>query len=414
MSIKFNHEALWLLGINCHQAPISLIEQYFCDSEGLQEKAKAMAAMGLHGFIIATCDRVEIILQEDDLQAAHQFAYQLLGVTAHDQPYFYHYQSIEALTHLLRTASALDSRMIGETQILGQLKAQFTIFADEGCIDKDLQAMLQFILQESAIIRHETGLGSGIVSVGNHAVAKFKDLFGDDANIQGLIIGLSEAGETIATRIESHLNCRKHNPFHLTTPSRRGKKIAGLRARPFWDYDDLAAKLANYDVIITAHGAGEYLLDKALLAMILKKRKQKFMLIFDHSDPPDMNPDIQQLDEIYYYNIDALRQDSNHALQMRAALAKKAETMVEASIYKQITQLDSQLYLDDLAHMQAYFESARMAILNNRKGLDADHATKLLLNRLLHLPFSRLKQIAMTGDQEKLTQYSTMLRDLFK
>lgn len=408
---------LQLFGISCNSAPVAICESYYSDHLELEKWLSALKAFLKNapetggetgGFIISTCDRTEIYIYGNAAIDGKLFFKTHPSHRAEDQKFFYHKQGSDAIEHWLKIASGLDSRMIGESQITGQMKEQIARAQQIELWSKPLEHIHQFILHHSAKIRTQTGIGEGVVSLTNAALALTRDMFGDIRGLSGLIIGLSETAESIATRCEQAGALK----FHLTAKSRRAKRIAGLRDRHYIEFDPLAGMLSSYDIIVSAHGTGEILISKPQIEHALKKRAQRPILLLDGGEPHDFDPAIKQLSEAYYFNLEQLKTSTNHARSIREDAAKNAHLMVTAALQEiddHAANADLVFYINGLKDK---FEQARQEVLKINPSDDAAIATQLLVNKLLHLPIKALKQTATQTDRQALTQIITDLYQL--
>lgn len=427
----FNLNDFHVIGINSASAPIAVLEGYYIEENELKAHAKSLSqfiiksepSKEIGGFILSTCDRTDIFLiTENDnlLEFANQFFEHSTGYSTSHQPYFYHHQGESALRHILRVASALDSRMVGETQIMGQLKDQLQIFEALELIPPTLKRMMQFIYQSSAKIRHDTGLGSGVVSLTNAALGLTKDLFGRINELNGIIIGLGESGEAIANRFEQAGMGR----LALTGPARRTQRFAAMRERRFIPFHAITDSLSDCDLLISAHGGGEYLIYRNQIEQAIALRHNRPILLIDGGIPSDFDPAIAKLEEAYLYQHEDLLRLTQSGLNTRQESAIAGEILVEAAINEFLNESDQAKVTDAINSLRSHFEQVRDEVLTSRPGLDSAAATRLMMNKLLHLPIDALKKAAIppknegeTDNQdnhEGLESLKQALRTLFK
>ena len=401
-----DHHNLHIVGVSCHSAPVAVCEGYYLDETALIEWGdllKPHCKASEEGFfVLSTCDRTEIFYLASPESSLHDQIAPLFrsneGYDSAHESYLYHKHAEDALLHWLRITSALDSRMVGETQIVGQIKDQFALFEAIQLIPPAMIRLQQFIHAESSHIRNETQLGQGIVSLTNAALAIARDIFGTLGDCRGLIIGLGEAAEAIATRLEQADMPR----LALTGPSRRTKRIAALRDRRFFPFERHTHFL-DQDVIISAHGTGEILLTEPDLIQALKQRNQRPILLFDGGEPNDFDPTLKRLDEIFYYPTAELYEQTERAMQARQAIAQQAEAMAEQAVadYCQ-SQLPPEV-IDTITGLKSVFEQMRQEVLATKKGANPNDITRLLSNRLLHLPIDALKKVQAKEQQQLIT-----------
>lgn len=417
---------LMVVGVNSQYHSASLVEQAYCEEakqpNWLSQLAKLKEATTLAGdkadfdgggILLVTCDRVEFILwgngdgKDGYLTEAQKLASKLisenLGLEAHDPPLNESWLSLEgeaAMRHCLRVACALESRVMGESQILGQFKAAIQAARQHGLISRGFETCLQAILATAKRVRRETKLGEGHISLTNQAMAWRQRLFGGDGSLRGLILGLGEMGEIMAIALERGLSQR----FDLTGPLPRTKRVAAERNRHYAPYNpaDLARLFAGYDVIICAHGMGMKLLTRPLTDEALHIRFRRPMLVFDMALPTDSDTAIAQLDNLFRLELSQLQNDEQAARESRQQAESQATSIIneELAEYQAAHALEQAGMFTLIQHLRHYAERERQSLLESHPQLAADKFSRLLINRLLHHPSLALKLLTSPSDQE--------------
>lgn len=394
----------YIVGLSHVRAPAQLREAVYID-EAAQSDFLALARdKGLDpALVIATCDRVEflglsgapeeaILLAEDLLARRGKVERDVFARLSH------RLVDEDAVRHLFRIACALDSLMVGESQILGQLKdAASRLPSAEGSASA-LDALLRQAFQIAKRVRHATRIGEGAVSVAAAAVKVAERLHGRAADMRGLTIGL---GETGALLTDQFLRAGMKR-MELTAQARRTEREAAKRGVPFVPFNHLQEALGHADVVVTAAGTGRALIETDMIERALTTRRRKPILFLDCGIPADIDPSVDSLEEAFLYTIEDVEKLAEKGQLDRKAEAKEAEAMVAAAVAdwrRQRAELDG---VPGLIALREHFDQLRQEVLDRHPNADAAEATRLLANRLLHEPSEALRAIANEGDAADL------------
>ena len=394
-------EKFGITGISRQSASAGLVEQFYIEQDALVDVLTSLTSSENRGglaeaVLLSTCDRTDVFYASTESAAAQavpdRIKSRLAGQAAIPVPdippdAFYQKQGAEAVRHLLRVACALDSKVVGESQILGQFKAACSIAREAGLIGPVISPLIDSANRLARKVRSDTHIGSGALSIASAASRLSKDLFSTMRQRPGLIIGLGEIGEIIADYLEQSGIAR----FDLTGPARRTEREAAFRGRRYRPFDSIQDYLSDCDIVIMAHGAGSYLLDRPMMEAVLRARRRRLMLLFDCGMPTDCAPETRKVDDLYLYTYDDLVKMTEETQSQRSAAAQKAESMVEAHLASmEQTALDT-TDLEPALALRARFEAERADILDQHPTADASKATRLLINRLLHAPTLALR-----------------------
>ena len=394
-------EKFGITGISRQSASAGLVEQFYIEQDALVDVLTSLTSSENRGglaeaVLLSTCDRTDVFYACTDSAAAQalpeRIKSRLAGQAAIPVPdippdAFYQKQGAEAVRHLLRVACALDSKVVGESQILGQFKAACSIAREAGLIGSVISPLIDSANRLARKVRSDTHIGSGALSIASAASRLSKDLFSTMRQRPGLIIGLGEIGEIIADYLEQSGIAR----FDLTGPARRTQREAAFRGRRYRPFDSIQDYLSDCDIVIMAHGAGSYLLERSRMEAVLRARRRRLMLLFDCGMPTDCAPETRKVDDLYLYTYDDLVKMTEETQSQRSAAAQKAESMVEAHLASmEQTALDT-TDLEPALALRARFEAERADILDQHPTADASKATRLLINRLLHTPTLALR-----------------------
>lgn len=399
------------LGINHTTAPVDIREQVSFNPEacgaalrGLSDQAGINSAA-----ILSTCNRTELYCElNQDLDQAidwlHEYHQLSPGTLA---PYLYHHQNDEAVRHLLRVATGLDSMVLGEPQILGQMKQAYQLARDAQTLATPLDKLFQHTFSVAKKIRTETAIGSSAVSVAYAAVHMSKQIFSD---LEGLTVLLIGAGETIELAAR-HLHGQGVSRIIIAN---RTLSRAQLLASQFDAYaielDRLPEHLHEADMVISSTGANEPVLTYSTMKTALKKRRHKPVFMVDIAVPRDIDAKISKLSDVYLYTVDDLQTVIQAGLKSRQAAAAEAETMIELQVNHYMDWLRS---LDAVAAIRQYREQAQVIrdevlekasqMLQNQEPEAAlEFLANTLTNKLLHTPSKKLREAAASGRRDIL------------
>ncbi len=403
-------ERLVVIGINQRTASLALREQLFAEEADQSQILDELAGSGIEeALVVSTCERLDIIASEQQLDGvggACGAVPRLRDIMARrvggdprilDEEGYFH-QGRAALRHVFAVTSSLDSQMVGEPQILGQVKASHRLAVEQGMSGPLLESVMQAAFGTAKRVRSETPVAQQPVSLIASALQAARDLHGDLGRCGGLLIGLGEMGELLAVEF------RAAGLADLTImhSSNRRAEIAshrfGCHNRP-WDQLDLALDAA--DVVITAEGGGRYSLEPAMIESALRKRRKKPIFVVDASEPGDVAPAVGEMDGVYVYNLDDLER-----LALAGKVSRETATMAAWKILGEELLRFERRWAERaagpaVADLRRHFEVVREQVLGEGK-LDAETATRLLINRLLHEPSKALRETAASepsGDE---------------
>ncbi|MFU8797805.1 MAG: glutamyl-tRNA reductase, partial [Gammaproteobacteria bacterium] len=312
-------------GINHQTASVAIRERIAFLPEFMEEPLRALVGQGLahEAAILSTCNRTEIYCaaaQPTDIT-------HWLGKTHPEiTPYLYLHQDQAAVRHMLRVASGLDSQILGEPQILGQMKQAFSIAQAAGTLGSKLQRLFQHVFAVTKTVRTDTRIGANPVSIAFAAVNLAKRIFTDLAQTHVLLIG---AGNTIDL-VMQHLS--SHGVRNFTIANRtfvRAEKLAQKYTGKAIVLKNISAALAHADIVITATASALPLLGKGMVETSLKERKHRPLLMVDLSVPRNIECEIEKLSDVYLYTIDDLKGLIQENLNTRREAAEHAEKIID-------------------------------------------------------------------------------------
>lgn len=412
---------LTVLGINHRTAPVEIRGQVTFSPDQLDQALGELCALeGIYeAAILSTCNRTELYCARED-DAPERLGDWLCRYHKIDsatlQPHIYSYSQEDAVRHVLRVAAGLDSMILGEPQILGQMKSSYQQALAFGSIDTLFNRLYQHTFSVAKQIRTDTAIGASPVSVAFAAVSLARQIFGNLSSRTALLLG---AGETIELTAR-HLHERGIDK--LIVANRTVSRAHELAAQ-FDGYgiglDEIPAHLAEADLVISSTGSQQPLIDKAMAEIALERRKRRPMLMVDIAVPADINPDVAELDDIYLYTIDDLMRVIDDNLRSRKQAAEQAEEMIDTQVERFMAWTRS---LDAVPTLRAYRDHAEAMgateLDKARRQLDngvpatavVESLTRNLVRKLTHDPSVNLRTALADGDTTLLEAVRTLFR----
>src|SRR5215208_3009717 len=328
---------LLLVGISHRTAPVELRERVDFQARGVEGALRALASRGSarEAVVVSTCNRAELYVACDEAAATRQdllhFVSDFNGVAPADvMPHTYEVVDLDVARHLFRVAAGLDSLVVGEPQILGQVKDAHSAASDAHTVGPVLNRLFHASFAVGKRVRTETGLGSGAVSISYAAVALARKIFGELSGRTVAVIGAGEMGKLTA------LHMKSHDVRHITIVSRTmahaartAEAIGGATAAP---WDELDTVLSASDIIITATGAASPILTKAHIESVMRPRRNRPLFIIDIAMPRDVEPAAGEIEQVFLYNIDDLQATVQENLARRASEVLRAEAIVSEEV----------------------------------------------------------------------------------
>jgi glutamyl-tRNA reductase len=398
--------SLLVCGINHHTAPVAIREQVAFPPEGIKETLQELLSVGAvnEAMILATCNRMEIIYTAGaDNTLFAQWLSNHPRIAASLQPYWYFHQDQQAVLHVMRVASGVDSMVLGEPQILGQMKQAYRLACETGAIGQRLQRLFQTVFAVSKRVRTDTKIGKNPLSMGYAVVVLARRIFSDLSQRCVLLIGAGEIIELTAMHLYSQ------GVKRIIVASRSLAKAEKLAKRFFGHWismADIPVYLREADIVVTATASDLPILGKGMVEKAIKMRKHRPVFMVDLAVPRDIEPEVGKLEDIYLYNIDDLESLIKDNRQCRAAAAEQAEAIIElqaAHFMRELQALDANTaicaYREKLQQLQEHELTKAMQKL--AQGMEPGQVlTKLarnLTNKIMHNPCAELRKVAFDG-----------------
>ncbi len=408
-----------LIGINHKTAPIELRERVAISREDLPEATRALAAVPgvTECMIVSTCNRVEILAvleQQAEVDQPHadlaNFLQRHFGLDpALLAPHLYEHRDQEAVSHLFRVAASLDSMVVGEPQILGQVKEAFAVARAAGTVGGQLEHLLQSAFAAAKKVRSETEIGSNSVSIASVAVELARKIFG---SLQGRTVFLVGAGK-MSELAARHLVQQGAGAILVTN---RTQERARLMAETFQGrvipFEQIYEAASQADIVISSTGAPHPIFRHEHGQAFLHRRRNRPMFFIDIAVPRDVDPAMNKLEGIFVYDIDDLQQVAASHMAERSREASDAESLVATEVERfherqrtvnvapAIVALQRQA--EEIRQAELKRAQARLGSLSAEQLAAVEALTRGLVNKFLHPPMQALKQAARESDSVRL------------
>ena len=411
---------LLIVGINHTSAPVEMREQVAFTPEQLVDALKNLAhhAHLSEVAILSTCNRTEVIATSPslDTQAIVNWLADYHGLNVTDlSPSIYEKLNKDGALHAVRVACGLDSMVIGEPQILGQVKEAYEHARRIGTLGTELQHLSQTTFRIAKRVRTETSIGENSVSVASTAVTLAGRLFSDLPACHILLIGAGDTSELVGRHLLSAgINQITIANRTLENARRLARELGGTAI----DLQSIPAKLPEADIVIASTAARLPVLGKGVVERALKSRKHRPILMVDLAVPRDIEPEVAQLRDIYLYSVDDLQEIIEANLSDRLQAADAAEQIVteEVSAYRsrhETRHVDATMVRFRALHENIKQEELIKALSRLERGVDPAEVMSQLANQLtnkfLHAPSAGIRDAASNGNDERLAA----IRDLY-
>ena len=404
---------LWITGLNHRTAPVEVREKFAFPAQDVPlALARLKQSPGVtEGMILSTCNRVEVAIATeenvDPRTCVEEFfaSSQKVSDRTWLQDYVYGYEGTDAIRHIFRVAASLDSMVIGEPQILGQLKTAYSLAKEAGSLNGFLETVVTRAFSVAKRVRSETEIGVSAVSISYAAVELAKEIFGSLNHKKVMLIGAGKMSELAAR----HLLRSGVGQVLVTNRTRsRAETLAELVRGKVIDYSEYLAKLPEADIVITSSGATGHILEKPQMQKIIAARKNKPMFLIDIAVPRNIEPTVNEIENVFLYDIDDLQKVVDSNLKDRLNEAAEADKIVAEEVDRLEAWLRSRQVVPLIVTLQEQLEHMRMAELDRSKSKLAgltpeqqeavDALTKSIINKVAHGPIVELRKQATSSN----------------
>jgi glutamyl-tRNA reductase len=401
--------ALFTLGINHRTAPLSVREQLAFHTEELRRALADLVAAGRvqEAAILSTCNRTELYCQAEAPELVSQWLAQYRQVPHHEiEPYLYVHPGREAVRHVFRVASGLDSMVLGEPQILGQMKDAVHIARESGTLGTTLNKLFQNTFAVAKDVRSSTAIGANIVSMAAAAVRLAERIFERISDQRVLFIGAGEMIELCATHFAAK------QPRQIVVANRtidRGRVLAERFGATAIRLEEVADRLGEFDIVVSCTASQLPILGLGLVERAIKTRRHRPMFMIDLAVPRDVEAEVGELDDVFLYTVDDLAQVVEAGIESRQSAVIDAETIVTARVENFLLWLQTRETVPVIRSLRDSAERTRRhemehAIKQLARGEDPvtvlDQMSHRLTNKFLHAPTQALNQAE--GDRTEL------------
>ena len=405
---------LLAVGLNHHTAPVDLREQIAIGPE------RAVAALHdlraetgvTEAALLSTCNRTELYCRLPP-EALHKpvswlHHYHRLN-SGRLEPFLYRHQDREAVRHMIRVAAGLDSMVLGEPEILGQMKQAYHLAREAASLDSVLDRLFQHTFATAKQVRTSTSIGREPVSVAFAAITLARRLFGSFNDKTVLFIGAGETVELAAQHLTGGAGVD-----HLVVANRtlaRAQELAHRYVGTAIGLDALPEHLGKADLILSSTGAPEAVVTRAMMEAAVARRRRKPVFVVDLAVPRDFEASISEMEDVYLYTVDDLGQVIDAGLKRREAAAEEADSLIDLQVSQYMRWLKAQEAIDLIRDYRLGVDGIRAELLEKAKtglsaGQPADEVLERfahqLTRRLLHAPTRRLREAGEQGRNELL------------
>lgn len=399
---------LWVVGLSHRTAPVEVRETLALDAHRLPEICRRLRALDEveECLVLSTCNRTEAVaLLREGVpggETLRSFWASVAGPgTAPGSEHYFALHGRDGLRHLFRVAASLDSMVVGEPQILGQLKSAYAAAKEAGALDGVLDLMLTRSFQVAKRVRRETGIGESAVSISYAAVELARRIFGQLRGKRVLILGAGKMSELAARHL------RQSGAEHIFVTNRtyhRAVEIASVFHGVSFPYGEIEKRLPEMDIVITSSAAPHYVITEGLMRRVMDARRHKPTFLIDIAVPRNVEPSVHTLDQVFLYDIDDLQKVVDDNLKEREARADRAEEIVREEVEKALVRLRTREAAPAIARLQDRLEQIRKGEVErlrrklgpvSREQEEAiEHLTRSIVAKIAHGPIAEIRRYA--------------------
>ena len=413
-----------ITGLNHRSAPVEVRERLAFDERAIPDALKVLKGKPgiVEGMILSTCNRVEIAVSAEE-RAGSNTIDEFLAETRKVErdwvrPYLYTYEDRDAIQHLFRVAASLDSMVVGEPQILGQLKNAYAIAKQEGAVNGFMDTLLTRAFNVAKRVRSETEIGASAVSVSYAAVELAREIFGSLKDKRVLIVGAGKMSEAAARHLK---RCGANRIFVTNRTRERAVEMAQLFDGKIVEYTAFLSFLPEVDIVLTSSGAPHYILTRADMAKVIGARKNKPVFVIDIAVPRNVEPAVNELDNVFVYDIDDLQKVVENNVQARKHEAEEAEEIIAEEVERMLSRLKTRDVVPTIVGLQEQLENlrttelarmrAKFGALTKEQEEALEAFSRGLINKVAHGPISELRRSASAPEG---AHFINVIRKVFR
>jgi glutamyl-tRNA reductase len=411
---------LLCVGLSHKSAPVSVRERLALNESGQAELLKAIASGLPEAMLVSTCNRVELYVAAPSHEEGRKQVQQAIAAVGGPEAldHLYERTGDQMLHHLFRVASSLDSMVIGEPQILGQVKDAYELAQKTGTAHGELARACSAAFVSAKRVRTETGVGRAATSMASAAVEMAKKIFGGLASKTVLVVGAGEMAELAARHLRS---AGAKNLWIANRTRARAEELAALVNGEARDFSELNALLVPVDVVICSTASPVPIFTKEMVAAQLKARKHRPLLMVDLAVPRDVAPEVHELESVYAYDVDDIQKNVAENSAARAAEAAKAEIIIQEELARFVKARQVRDGVPVLAQLRARADQiARAEVERTLANLSGEGLSEkarksmeamglAIVNKLLHLPTAKLRAVGADPEEAHLAEAAAEL-----
>ncbi|PKU26326.1 glutamyl-tRNA reductase [Telmatospirillum siberiense] len=407
-----------IVGANHRSSSLALRDALFVDDAAQPFFLAALRQAGLaQAVVLSTCDRVEVLTMHHDAAVAEAIIAQAFAMRGHVTTdglagQLYTLADEAAVKHCFAVTASLDSLIIGEPYVLGQVKACHRISREAGLCGPEMETLLAAAYAVAKRVRSETAVAERPVSIASAAVQFARDLHGELSDCQALLLGAGEMGGLVA---ESMLAAGVHRLVVAAPRQSQAESLAESLNCHLGAFENLSELMPDADIVLTAVSGRHHLIGAEHIQAALRKRRRKPVFLVDVGIPGDIDPAVNRVDGAFLYDLTDLERLAMEGRATREVAAREAWTIVDAELTSFSRGRAARVAVPSIVALRSRFEAVRDQALAEAGG-DAEKATHLLVSRLLHEPSEAMREIAAGGDGTKAEWDAAeqLLRRLFR
>lgn len=414
-----------ICGLSHHTAPVDVREKLALPAQSVPDVLTDMLrADGVHeSMILSTCNRVELALSLDERASFNDAVTRFLERHEHlrtnsVEKYLYRLEGRDAMRHLFRVASSLDSMVVGEPQILGQLKDAYTLAKGLGAVNGQLDQLVTRAFHVAKRVRTETEIGSSAVSVSYAAVELAREIFGSLSGSTVMLVGAGKMSELAARHLK---NVGAKQIYVTNRTYDRALDLARSFDGRMVEFASFKQTLPEVDIVITSTGSREPILSAEDIKQVMRVRKNRPMFLVDIAVPRNIDPAVMQIDNVFLYDIDDLQKVVDKNVKGRAEAAERASLIIEEELQWMEGRIRERQVSPAIVALQTKLESIRAAEMERfrtklgplsaqqEEALEA--LTRGIVNKFAHGPIAELRRSGAQGEAEEVVD---MLQRIFR
>ncbi|MEZ4391949.1 MAG: glutamyl-tRNA reductase [Polyangiales bacterium] len=407
-----------VVGVNHRSASVELRERLAVASDAIEEAVRGVRALDgvREAVLVATCNRVEVYAAGDDDDRVARAAQAFFASRGADDAQRYEHRGGDAVRHAFRVCASLDSMVVGEPQILGQVKEAYSVAKAAGCVGASLSRLMSHAFLAAKRVRTETGIASGQVSVASVAADLARGIFGDLKGRRVLVVGAGKMALGAARSLVRH-------GAQLAVANRsfaRAEALAKEQGGTAHPFSDLTMLLQHCDVVVCSTGAQGYVLSRDLVQSAMRARRGRSLFIIDITVPRNVDPRVGDLDSVYLYDLDDLEQIVAEGGRTRSEARQAAEDIVSEEVVGFVRAEREKVGAGPtIAAIRQRYRAAAQAELersfaqrlkhlkeDERKAVEA--MIEAYTNKVLHAPTMALRAAGSSGDDALLSAAQTI------